>query len=206
MLQGLNGGRRQTISLNVARECATSLAEAGCELPTWLDLVDGVRPPIPMDMGDPFQPRQGWQHFVSNTVEERHLRERLLTVLPPERALVRSQGGPLSSRPYVCCPTSRLTKFQPQSFRALLFRRLHLPVPLSSRSCRCGRPLDCLGHHRSACAVAGVLGRRGFAVESAIARICREGRASVSTNVFVRDLDLAGFNHLDGRRLEVVAD
>ena len=174
---------RQTISLN-ARECATSLAEAGCELPTWLDLVDGVRPPIPMDMGDPFQPRQGWQHFVSDTVEERHLHQTLRTLLPPQRALVRSQGGPLSARPFVCCPTSRLTKFQPQSFRILLLRRLHLPLPLSSRSCQCGRLLDCLGHHRSACAVAGVLGRRGFAVESAIASICREGGARVSTNVF----------------------
>ena len=58
MLQGLNGGR-QTISLNVARECATSLAEAGCELPTWLDLVDGVRPPIPMDMGIHFSQGKG---------------------------------------------------------------------------------------------------------------------------------------------------
>ena len=170
--------------------------QTGCELPTWLDLVDGVRPPIPMD---------GWQHFVSDTVEERHLHETLRALLLPQRALVRSQGGPLSVRPCVCCPTSRLTKFQPQSFRILLLRRLHLPLPLSSRSCRCGRLLDCLGHHRLACAVAGVLGRRGFAVESAIARICREGGARVS-NVFVRDLDLGAFNHLDGRRLEVVAD
>ena len=39
-----------------------------------------------------------------------------------------------------------------------------------------------------------VLGRRGFAVESAIARICREGGARVSTNVFMRDLDLGAFN------------
>ena len=141
---------------------ATSLAEAGCELPTWLDLIDGVRPPIPMDMGDPFQPRQGWQHFVSNTVEERYLGETPLTLPPPERALVRSRGGPLSSRPFVCCPNSRLTKFQPQSFRVLLLRRLHLPLLLSSSSCRCGRPLDCLGHHRSACAVAGCWGGVGL--------------------------------------------
>ena len=44
------------------------------------------------------------------------------------------------------------------------------PPSLSSRNCQCGRPLDCLGHHRSACAIAGVLGRSGLAVESAIAR------------------------------------
>ena len=31
------------------------------------------------------------------------------------------------------------------------------------RICRCGRPLDPCGHHRAACAEAGVLGRRGNA-------------------------------------------
>ena len=50
----------------------------------------------------------------------------------PQRVLVGSQGGPLSARPFVCCLTSRFTKFQPQSFRILLRRRLHLPLPLSS--------------------------------------------------------------------------
>ena len=34
--------------------------------------------------------------------------------------------------------------------------------------------------------------------------MCREAGARVSTNV--RDMDLAEFNSLDGRRLEVVAD
>ena len=98
-------------SLNVARDCVASLADAGCELPSWFELVDGVRPPVPEDTGDPFQPRQGWQHFASNTVEELHLREALPTLPPPQRALVRSQGGPLSSRPFVArlhdSPSSR---------------------------------------------------------------------------------------------------
>ena len=62
------------------------------------------------------------------------------------------------------------------------------------------------GHHRAACAVAGVLGRRGFPLECAAAQICREAGARVTTNVHVRDMDLAVFNNLDGRRLEVVAD
>ena len=43
--------------------------------------------------------------------------------------------------------------------------------------------------HRAACARAGVLGRRGFAVESAAARVCREGGARVTTNVLVRDME-----------------
>ena len=77
-------------------------------------------------------------------------------------------------------------------------RRFRLPLPLSSRQCRCGRSLDFFGHHRAACSRAGVLGRRGFAVESVAARICREGGTRVATNFMVRDMDL--------RRLEVVAD
>ena len=40
----------------------------------------------------------------------------------------------------------------------------------------------------------GVFGRRGFALESAVARICREAGARVSTNVCVRDLDLTAPN------------
>ena len=62
---------------------------------------------------------------------------------------------------------------------------------------------DCLA---IACAVAGVLGRRGFPLEVAAAQVCREAGARVSTNLHVRDMDLAEFNNLDGRRLEVVAD
>ena len=45
-------------------------------------------------------------------------------------------------------------------------------------------------------------------MENAVAQICREGGARVSTNIFVRDLDLdlAHFPARDGRRLEVVAE
>ena len=78
--------------------------------------------------------------------------------------------------------------------------------PSSSRACRCGRPLDPSGHHRAACAVAGVLGRRGFAVESAAARVCREAGGRVTTNVRIQDMDIVAPNRLDERRVEVLAD
>ena len=42
-------------------------------------------------------------------------------------------------------------------------------------------------------------------LSDAAARVCREAGARVSTNLFVRDLDLPVARH-DGRRLEVVAD
>ena len=80
-----------------------------------------------------------------------------------------------------------------------LLRRLRLPLPLSGRSCRCGVPLDSSGHHRAACARAGILGE-GFALESVAARICREAGGRVTTNVMLRDLDLAAPNMFDARR------
>ena len=51
-----------------------------------------------------------------------------------------------------------------------------------------------------------MLGRRGFALEVAAAQVSREAGARVTTNVFVRDMDLAVFDVMDSRRLEVVAD
>ena len=68
------------------------------------------------------------------------------------------------------CPSSPLTRIYSALFRVLLQRRLHLPLPLSQRICRCGRPLDPFGHHRAACSRTEALGRRGFALESAAAR------------------------------------
>ena len=67
--------------------------------------------------------------------------------------------------------------------------------------CRCGRPLDSFGHHRAACSRAGLLDRRGFAVETAAAKVCRAG-ARVTTNIMVRDWDLGVAQPaLDGRKL-----
>ena len=105
------------------------------------------------------------------------------------RALLGSQHGPLAFASLTALPTSKATRVDAQPFRVFLCRRLHLPFPLSMRTCRCGRQLDKFRLHHAACAVAGVLGRRGFPLE-----------------VAVRDMDLAEFNNLDGRRLEVVAD
>ena len=68
---------------------------------------------------------------------------------PQRKALFRSQGGPMASVPYTCFPIDPHSRFDPQPFRVLLWLPLH-------------------GHHRAACAAVGVLGRRGFAVESVV--------------------------------------
>ena len=46
----------------------------------------------------------------------------------------------------------------------------------------------------------------GFSLESIAARICREAKGRVRTNMFVRDMDLAVLGVPDSRRLEVVVD
>ena len=106
------------------------------------------------------------------------------TLTDPERAMLRSQHLP----------------FSPHS-RPAGSRRLNLS---HSASC-CADASDSQSPSPLASG-AGVLGRRGFALEVAAAQVCREAGVRVSTNQFVRDLDLGEFNGLDGRRLEVIAD
>ena len=132
----------------------------------------------------------------------------LAEVLPrltdSEKASLRSQSGQglrqlsQQSLPALCSASA------PSCSACCCSVHVRLSLPPVSRSCRCGRPLESRGHHRAGCSRAGVLGRRGFAVESAGARICREAGARVSTNVFVRDLDLAAPNVHDARRLEII--
>ena len=66
----------------------------------------------------------------------------------PQQALLRSQGGPLASAPFLCMPVDRVFRIDSQPFRILLLRRLRMPLLLTVHSCRCGRLLDSLGHHR----------------------------------------------------------
>ena len=56
--------------------------------------------------------------------------------------------------------------------------------------------------HRSACPIAGVLGRRGFPLENVAARICQEA----GDDCFRSRSRFAWINNLDDRRLEVVVD
>ena len=119
---------------------------------------------------------------------------------------MRSQEGPGAGMALSTAPTHFLTRIPPHLFRVVMLRRLRLPLPLSLHTCRCGRQIDKFCHHRASCARAGVLGRRGFALESATARVWREAGGRVTSNFMVRDLDLAEPRAADGRRLEVVVD
>ena len=126
---------------------------------------------------------------------------------PTEQALLRSQGGPMSGVPFTSFPYKpdfavRLIRVSGALAPSALASHpsFHTQVPVRAVF------LDVRGHHRAACAVVGVLGRRGYPLESAAARVCREAGARVSTNVLVRDLDILPLDRQDGRKLEVVAD
>ena len=119
-------------------------------------------------------PHQGWQRPASAVLEKHSLDELQRHITERERALMLSQGGPMAGEPFSSFPTTRERRFDFQPFRFFLLRRLRLPLPLTARRCQCGRLLDVFGHHRAACATVGVLGRRGFALESAARRVCRE--------------------------------
>ena len=152
---------------------------------------------------DPGVPTHGWQFFAAQA-SERHFRTEVLWPRLDTPGSHAFAIGPFAGLPFLAVPSSPFSRFPPRLFRVLLLRRLWLPLPLSSRTCRCGHLLDVLGHHRAACSRVGVLANRGFSVESAAARVCREASARVSTNLFVRNLDLPVARH-DGRRLEIEA-
>ena len=133
-------------------------------------------------------PHQGW---AAPSISE--LRRQFTE---PERVLMLSEGGPMAVEPFSSFPTSRETRFdsQPSNMNrrsrrlwyaqtsrfsslsekkdttiGVVLRRLRQIFPLSARSCRRSRALDPCGHHRAACADAGMLGRRGYALESIMA-------------------------------------
>ena len=168
----------------------------------------GARPDYGPVVGRlPGTSRQGWQEKASDAVENEFLVANVWPTLgPTEQALLRSQQGPMAGLPFTCMPITMESRFQPQELRVWFLRRLWQPLPLSSLTCRCGRPLDSRGHHRAACPLTGVLGRRSFSLENAAARVCREAGGWVTTNVRVQDMDLLPLRQVDNRRLEVVVE
>ena len=140
--------------------------------------------------------KRSWQKEAESQVEQQYLDSTVWpTLSEPERALWLSHQGLQATTVFVAIPTNRVARFDPQPFRVLMTRRLRLPMPLSSRSCRCGRLLDSLGHHRAGSAEAGGVGE--VWVCSGVQRsasVPRGGRACVHEC------------HDEGRRLEVTAD
>ena len=158
----------------------------GFEPPSWEALTNGQR--LPRREPEEFEPggcRHGWQHEAASPVERQHRGWR-------------SQSGPLAGVPLPTTPCNFLNRID--SHLSLLCPRVAAPpftVPVWPS-------LDAFGHHRTSCGRAGVLGRRGFAVVRAGARICRETGGRVVTNAMLGDFDLAALNPADQRRVEIL--
>ena len=188
------------------RECRNILEIEGFHiLPTWQEIARGIRPPEPED-ADIGEWSHGWQFYAARSRENFHRENVILgNFSRSHQALLRSQSGPGAGSAFTVIPTSHLFEFSAQCFKIILLRRLRLALPIFLRRCRCAIALDSLGDHRASCPRAGILGNRGFALEAAATRIVREAGARVSTNIFLRDLNL-DIPPEDARRLEVVAN
>ena len=150
---------------------------------------------------EPGCPRQGWQHEASSRVEQDF---RALDLFPrlsdTQKTMLRSQSGPGAGAFLSTAPSNPLTRIDSFTFRTLLCRRLRLPIPLSTRICRCGRTIDPHGHTVQHVLVLGLwlVGDSQWRVRSPVGR--------VATNRMIRDLDLAIPSVGDSRRIEVIVD
>ena len=188
MVQHLKG-KSWSPSMEPASRAAAQLeGMAGFAVPQWSDLAGGLRPEQrEPEVHEPGSSRAGWQHEASSRVQQDFRASCLFPHMSPsERALVRSQSEPGAGVALLTSPSSLLTRIESPLFRVLLQRRHRLPLLLSGRICRCGHSIDSHGHHRAACSRTGVLGRRGFALESEAARVCGEAGGRVAANLFVR--------------------
>ena len=194
--------RHRTVAIGYV-ECLTrgGTTLVGC---TVHPVLHGALPPPPPDEIDSGSWRTGRQHEAASRVK-RSFRELLMLSMmsDSEKSLLRSQSGPFSGAAIV----SHTIKF----FSCGLHLICSGPSPppttsssLTARTFRCGHQLDSSDHNRAACALSGLLARRGLLWRTQW-RLCREGGAGVTTNVMVRDLDVLVPQALGSRRLGVVA-
>ena len=139
---------------------------------------------------EPGLSRHGWQKTAHTCFENE---ERVWpTFSNTDRAMSRSQRGPSLQQPFVSVFSNDFPSSTHSRTRVLLRRRLRLP--LFSRFYRCGRQFDPFSHHR-----AKGLEREfwGDVVSLWIGQHHKcavyEAGGRVSSNVLVRDTDLAVF-------------
>ena len=115
--------------------------------------------------------------YVANLPEERWVQ----CVLNPARAYPQKDAQP-----------DRLlqaVRHEGVVFSSAQFRVILLPRPLARHACSCCQPLDALGDHRAACALAGVFAAHAVRIERELARVCCEAGACVTGNVRPADMN-----------------
>ena len=128
-----------------ANICRRRLQDVGFDAPEWGDLSRGLRPGQGGldEAPEPGAPRHGWQRVAAQEANASFFRGVVWPRLTPsERALSRSQGGPMAGLPFTCCPVVtpvpvRCPGFPGSSLAAPLeptsFVRCKLPVWPSTR-------------------------------------------------------------------------
>ena len=105
---------------------------------------------------EPGTVRRGWQHEACSRVERQFREDLFAHALAQVKALVRSQGGVGAGAALSVPPISRETTL-PSHLPKLFCCDASVKLFLCAGWCRCGRQIDAFGHHRAACAQAGVL-------------------------------------------------
>ena len=203
-LQELEGPPSRAQCVREAQDAAALLAAEGMEVPDWstFKVPDFPAPhPVNSEVGEWIH---GWQ-FHASVARDTLFATRVHLLSTDHQALRASQRGPCASRHFTCLPTSQETRFTSEEFRTLMLVRLHLPLHVDERVCKCGQPVDVFGHHRSACSRIGLLKPRGTPAEVCMAQICREAGAHVKENQLLRDLNVI-VPADDQRRIEVIAN
>ena len=84
------------------------------------------------EVGEKLKNEKVWQYEASSRVVIQFREDRVLVqTRDSDKSLVRPQGGSGAGLALSACPTSWLTRFEPQQFLILLRRRLRLLLPLT---------------------------------------------------------------------------
>ena len=119
----------QAPCFQVVRSCERAMNDAGLDTPSWREMSESL--PRRESQPEPNGPKFGWQHAANMSLEKQFHTTHWEQLPPPDRALMRSQRGPLDSAALTALPTCRATRIESQPFRVWLCRRLRLPLPLT---------------------------------------------------------------------------
>ena len=183
------------------RSCVHSLTEAGFVVPSWTSLAASEEVMFATE-AEPHEPKTGWQQKAAQKIHEKFHQ---VSYWPSSRT---------QRRP--CTPNTDHWRHQwsPQSqpiARPGLSPSCFGFFSADASVCPCPcphAPADVAAFLIHLAIIVQRALRQGSWVEGAIlwnARRHRCAGARVTTNVFIRDLDLVEFRGLDGRRIEVIA-
>ena len=184
------------------------LLDVGFEVFVWADLQRGAQQrQNVLEDAEPGAKKHGWQRGAAQKLEDCIVSGALWPrFLLASRTLFRSKVGQWLVCPSLACPrraipdlTRNFSGFSGCDASGSRFLLLTVTAGVACHS-------TLVATTEQLARQPGVLGRRGFALESAAARVCRKAGARVSLNVRVQDMDLARPDALDNRRLEIVAD